>query len=195
MEDEPVQRLPLCNREDETIHHLHTCDTSLGGASRIIQRHPNRALLSTLLQIEKGDLDFTGDCPPDQRLIKLIFSLAVWRTRRYFLQENFQHTTPKKAGWRIANYFLRLYQSILHKKRRKKRDKSAEKKKFLEELSKVPRQALIAFTDGSSLGNPGPSGAGFYLLTRRTPFSKHLFFSKHTPHSTNNNLTLALIIK
>jgi hypothetical protein len=186
---------PLCNSANETIHHLHTCSTSQLGASLIVQRHPDRNLLSTLLQIDEGDLDFTGNCPPDQRLVKLIFSLSVWRTRRYFLQPVFLPTTPRRAGRRIANYFLRLYQSILHKKRRKKRDKSAEKKKFLEELSKVPRQALIAFTDGSSLGNPGPSGAGFYLLTRRTPFSKHLFFSKHTPHSTKNNLTLALIIK
>ena len=177
---------PLCNSANETIHHLHTCSTSQLGASLIVQRHPDRNLLSTLLQIDEGDLDFTGNCPPDQRLVKLIFSLSVWRTRRYFLQPVFLPTTPRRAGRRIANYFLRLYQSILHKKRRKKRDKSAEKKKFLEELSKVPRQALIAFTDGSSLGNPGPSGAGFYLLTRRTPFSKHLFFSKHTPHSTNN---------
>ena len=183
---------PLCGNEDETIHHLHTCTTSHLSIDLILKRHPNKGLLSCLHSISEDDLTFYGtDCPPEQRLVKLIFSLSIWRTRRHFLfPPPFRPTTPKLAAKRIADYFSKTYYSILHKKKRKKRNKIAEKNSFLEKLSQIPRNALLTFTDGSSFGNPGPGGAGYYMFTRLAPLPHHLFSSTHLPNTTNNKAEL-----
>ena len=185
---------PLCNAEDETIHHLHTCTTSQLSVGTIEKRFPDRSLISCLYNFREDDLTFEGThCTPRQRLVKLIFSLSIWRTRRHFLRP-FDQTTPKKASRKISNYFIRTYQSILHKKNRKKRDRVAEKKTFMDKFSKISPRARLTFTDGSSFGNPGLGGAGYYMLTRSSPVEEHLFFSIHLPNTTNNKAELLGLI-
>ena len=64
----------------------------------------------------------------------------------------------------------------------------------MEKFLKVPPHAHLTFTDGSSIGNPGPGGAGYYMLTRSSPLEDHKFFSIHLPNTTNNKAELTAII-
>ena len=81
-------------------------------------------------------------------------------------------------------YFSWTRRSIGRKKRRKVRDRSGEKRIFLDELARVPNDALKVFTDGSSLGNPGPGGAGYYMYADIV--GPILYLSHHIPDTTNN---------
>ena len=193
-QDHPVN-CPFCNNADETIHHLHTCPVSLAAASKIINFHPDRNNLTCLLNIHPDDLTFFSQCPGSERLTKLIFSLAIWRTRRYYHALPYDPANEKRAANEIARYFSRTRHSLLYKKNRKKRNKLAEKKAFVEKLSRVHPRSLRVFTDGSALGNPGPAGSGYYMYTEHTPITRHTFFSLHVPNSTNNKTELIAVTR
>jgi len=52
--------------------------------------------------------------------------------------------------------------------------------------------AIIAYTDGSSLGNPGPGGYGTVLLETELKVKKE--FSQGFRHTTNNRMELLAVI-
>jgi ribonuclease HI len=56
--------------------------------------------------------------------------------------------------------FLQLLKDST-KNRHHRRDRAAERTHFLQTLESVDDDAVIYYTDGSSLGNPGPAGAGY----------------------------------
>ena len=57
---------PLCNSDDETIHHLHTCPTSQLSVNTIMAMFPDRTLTSCLYSFNEDDLTFEGkNCTPD----------------------------------------------------------------------------------------------------------------------------------
>ncbi len=60
----------------------------------------------------------------------------------------------------ITEHFFELLRSCTKPKRRA-RDRIVERTTFLQFLEHVAEKAFLYFTDGSSFGNPGPSGAGF----------------------------------
>lgn len=47
--------------------------------------------------------------------------------------------------------------------------KNTTKKKFVDMISKEMSSKFTIFTDGASKGNPGPSGAGIYILMNNQP--------------------------
>jgi hypothetical protein len=47
---------------------------------------------------------------------------------------------------------------------------SSEKEAFMANLATIPSEDLSIYTDGSSYGNPGPSGSGFSSLSQILPF-------------------------
>ena len=58
-------------------------------------------------------------------------------------------------------------------------------------MSKVDKEILL-YTDGSSIGNPGPGGYGIIMELKGTTYKKE--FSKGYRHTTNNRMELLAII-
>tara|TARA_B100000614_G_scaffold257970_1_gene279250 strand:+ start:433 stop:921 length:489 start_codon:yes stop_codon:yes gene_type:complete len=58
-------------------------------------------------------------------------------------------------------------------------------------MSKVDKEILL-YTDGSSIGNPGPGGYGIIMELKGTTYKKE--FSKGYRHTTNNRMELMAII-
>ena len=54
--------------------------------------------------------------------------------------------------------------STLTDKRDSKGRKTHAGKVVLERIAAVPDDTIVAYTDGSSIGNPGPAGAGAYIM-------------------------------
>ena len=53
-------------------------------------------------------------------------------------------------------------------------------------LSAIPTSAITAYTDGSSFGNPGPSGAGACILIPGLRASEEFHLYEPLGHGTNN---------
>lgn len=58
-------------------------------------------------------------------------------------------------------------------------------------MSKADKEILL-YTDGSSIGNPGPGGYGIIMELKGTTYKKE--FSKGFRHTTNNRMELMAII-
>jgi ribonuclease HI len=52
-------------------------------------------------------------------------------------------------------------------------------------IASLPDNAILVFTDGSALGNPGPAGAGAFITVRSSPHSDYRLLHP-LGHSTNN---------
>ena len=93
---------------------------------------------------------------------------AVWRTAKYYTDSS-PPPPLVPAAWGIARrYLLRhLYNySFLRRSGSKNKAKAAKAKREIRRIqSRIRDKApcLVVATDGSSMGNPGPAGAGFLL--------------------------------
>ena len=58
-------------------------------------------------------------------------------------------------------------------------------------MDKIGKEILL-YTDGSSIGNPGPGGYGIIMELKGTTYKKE--FSKGYRHTTNNRMELLAII-
>ena len=66
----------------------------------------------------------------------------------------------RESATAITECFLQLLKDST-KTRLHRRDRAAERIRFLQTLESVNDDAVIYYTDGSSFGNPGPAGAGY----------------------------------
>ena len=82
-------------------------------------------------------------------------------------------------------------ESCTSKAAKKQRDKRAENTKFQQVYSSLPPNTCVAFTDGSSFGNPGPAGAGFTVLP--SLFHPGACSSVYLGEATNNVAELAAL--
>ena len=184
----------LCGEAPESVAHLHKCPTSLLATSIILSHFPNRNDFMHILDSQEDDYLFVSDMHPKKRLILVVFSLAIWRTRRHFVDRPFSQNNIKLAALKIARYFIRTYKSIHYKKKRKERDKIKERQVFLTLFESIPESHVCIFTDGSSLGNPGPSGAGYFMSTKNIrDIVEGPCWSLHIPMSTNNAAELTAL--
>ena len=178
---------PLCDSAPESIEHLHQCPTALKATPTIFSHFPNRNDFLHILDSTEEDYQFVSDMSPEKRMILVIFSLAIWRTRRHFYEKPFRREHVKLASAQIARYFISTYKSVRCKRKRRKRDKSKEKDAFMTLFESIPRDHICIFTDGSSLGNPGPSGAAYFMSSNNIhDIMDCRCLSHHIPNSTNN---------
>ena len=178
---------PLCDLEPESIEHLHRCPTAIKATSTIFSHFPNKNDFLHILDSTEEDYQFVSDMSPEKRMIIIIFSLAIWRTRRHYYKLEFQNSHTGQAASQIARYFIRTYQSILQKKKRNTRNKVEERNTFITLYKSIPRNHVCIFTDGSSLGNPGPSGAAYFMSSNNIhDIMDSRCLSHHIPMSTNN---------
>lgn len=112
-------------------------------------------------------LEYSFQCEgssPEQLLTLLMLSGSVWSACRKF---RLARQTPKaeKVTWTIARCFMQIRSSHFGastKAKRKRKKSDNQLRKIWKFLSKHPIRFDIA-TDGSALGNPGESGAGFVM--------------------------------
>lgn len=97
-----------------------------------------------------------------------------------------------KAAHLIASKFLTLKIQLRTKNLATPRKSSKSRQDFLRRVSLLPQHALHVYTDGSSFGNPGDSGAGVFI-TSPTQLASFLSFS--LGRSTNNAAELEGILK
>ena len=181
----------LCGDARETLSHLHSeCKVSRAAAHRIINARPNKDPFLCLNTTDPSDFIFRSTIAKDKdNLHRTLFSFAVWKTRCSAL------ASPNTQGLQFAiqSLFEKLLKSTEKQKSKAKRDKSAEKSAFISGLDSIPPEDLSIYTDGSSFGNPGPSGAGFVILPNSTCPEHH--YSIDIGHSTNNVAELVGIEK
>ena len=181
----------LCGDARETLSHLHSeCKVSRAAAHRIVNARPNKDPFLCLNTTDPSDFIFRSTIAKDKdNLHRTLFSFAVWKTRCSAL------ASPNTQGLQFAihSLFEKLLKSIEKQKSKAKRDKSAEKLAFISGLDSIPPEDLSIYTDGSSFGNPGPSGAGFVVLPNSTCPEHH--YSIDIGHSTNNVAELVGIEK
>ena len=157
----------LCGQARETLSHIHTeCPVSRVSASRIISSQPDRSKYLILQTATPEDFILRSPDPDKHHaLVLLCFSLAAWRARCLEYGKPVTSFSRYHASLFLTKVFNSLMEACTSKLARKRRDKQAEKIVFLHQLSLLPPHACIAYTDGSSYGNPGPSGAGFTVGT------------------------------
>ena len=106
---------------------------------------------------------FRSDPSTDALLHLLCLSRAIWQTRKAHISSAHAHMDTKvrkENAAAITDHFLELLKGCT-KPKRSPRDRAADGTRFLQTLEHVEEKAFLYFTDGSSFGNPGPSGAGF----------------------------------
>ena len=119
--------------------------------------------------------------------VVLSFSLAIWKTRRFY-RVAVGAPALNQASRRVLLELTPLLCNWLGGGRR---NKEAERRSFLAAVSILPTPATFVYTDGSSFGNPGPSGAGFAVSNDNEHF-RHLG-SRSLGRSTNNAAELEAI--
>ena len=121
----------------------------------------------------------------------LCFSLAVWKTRRFFTSPTGPKPTIGQGAARVVLEFNLLDRTWI--RGGKPRDREAEARSFSAALSLVPQASSRVYTDGSSYGNPGPGGAGCAISKGSHPFH-YLRARSLGPSVTNNWAELAAIL-
>ena len=150
----------LCGGEGETIEHLQVSCTVSRRAK--VGAAANKPKLSCLLSSGRDDYRFQTIISPTDRIVLLCFSLAVWRSRRSFLQRIPDIETAARA---IARNFNNLHFSASKRhKHLSRRSRAEERKAFQKRLSTLP-PSLRLFTDGSSLMQDA-SGQGTRIQDR-----------------------------
>ena len=96
----------------------------------------------------------------------LSFSLAIWKTRRFY---RVKQSAPA-LRYAASRVILEMSPLLCNWLGGGRRDKEAERRSFLAAVSILPTPAVFVYTDGSSFGNPGPSGAGYAVTTDNTTF-------------------------
>ena len=119
--------------------------------------------------------------------VALCFSLAIWKTRRFY-RVAIGAPSLRSAASRVL---LEMSPLLYNWQGGGRRDKEAERRSFLAAVSILPTPATFVYTDGSSFGNPGPSGAGFAVSSDNAIFS-HLS-ARSLGHGTNNAAELEAI--
>ena len=183
----------LCGQARETLSHLHKeCPVSRVSASRIIRSQVDMSKYQILLTSPPEDFIFRSpDTDKLHALASLCFSLAVWRTRCLAFGKPVTATSKDNATRYLVKVFDSLMESCTRKAAKNHRDKHAEKAHFVHELSLLPPHACIAYTDGSSYGNPGPAGAGFTVIP--SVLGPATFSSVCLGEATNNVAELAAL--
>ena len=170
----------LCGAgEDSTAHFWTDCKV----VADVIAAVGAAAQTSIKQELNHGLLVFDPQVHPKRGRAIIALNYALWTQRtQYFVN---RHTLPKHstAVTRIVECCLDAFPSQLAGKR-------VSTSPAIEAIVKSPPpQALAIFTDGSALGNPGPTGAGMYIqapLPGPAGSSFKLWISIGLGHGSNN---------
>ena len=152
----------LCGKgPDEQIHTYYECEVTKEALILV-----NKA---TKTKIQPVPLHLLLLDPPKPTYLSVIvilhFIWAVWNQRQYYCKALEAPPKLELIAERILDYTLLFLPELGGAGGRE----GAGPQRAPERLARNPQRdsSIIAFTDGSSLDNPGPSGAGIYFTTPR----------------------------
>ena len=151
---------PLCGKgPDDQIHTYYECEVTKEALILV-----NKAVKTKIQPIPLHLLALDLPKPNYLSLIVVLhFNWAVWNQRTYYCKALEAPPKLESIAKRILDYTL----LFLPEMGGAGGSQGAESQKAPERLARNPQRdrSIIAFTDGSSLDNPGPSGAGIYFTT------------------------------
>ena len=182
----------FCGAEREDDCHLFVdCKVAKEAIASLRQRRRplSRKAAAFLAKATVADhhLESPGLAVEDMRFL-LCFSLAVWKTRRFFWHEGPRPTLTQGAA-RVVLEFESLCRNWT---RGGRRNRDAEKRAFEAALKALPPHGVHVYTDGSSYGNPGPAGAG--VAAYDADGNVQCLLSRSLGTGTNNSAELAAIL-
>ena len=180
-----VTHCKLCGGGTEDLEHLHVrCPVALSAKSIILANHPDPSKLMALRLADACDFVMQStDYTSSERLAFLAFSLAIWNVRQG-IQDNDRHSVVS-LGRSVADSFRTLLAEATRPRKSKHRDRANEKSCFINIWNGLPAFSVRAFTDGSSLGNPGPAGCG---VVYQWPGGPRKYTSMYLHHRVSNNV-------
>jgi len=181
----------FCGHEREDFQHLFIDCVVARDAVAAMAEHKRPLFREAAAYLKNATL---GDFQLEKKNMKVVhirvvlsFSLAIWKTRRFY-RVKVGSPALNQAHRRVLLELSPLLYNWLGGGRR---NKEAERRSFLAAVSILPTPATFVYTDGSSYGNPGPSGAGFAVSDDNDHF-RHLG-SRSLGRSTNNAAELEAI--
>lgn len=174
----------FCGAEKEDYRHLFVdCEVASRARDVVRQRHRARKaarMLDTLEYATEADYRLENPSQTREGIRALAcFSMAVWRTRYYFLGKGAVPTATQGAEM-IASQYIWTF-SNWRKYARRNRDLEAHV--FRATLEALPAESIRFYTDGSSYGNPGPAGSGVACYVRG---ELHSIRTRSLGQATNN---------
>ena len=157
----------LCGNSEETIDHLHTgCKVSTKAVRVILNHSFDKTTVASIYDAHAADFKFEGEPrSPTAMLTLLLFSAAVWRTSSFYRVRGITSSNLQNAAMKIARTFLSMRKLVL-RRNTKKTKKEAKARQHIAALQKKLDNLgphLEIATDGSSIPNPGPTGAGYVM--------------------------------
>ena len=181
----------FCGHDREDFQHLFIDCVVARDAVTAMAEHKRPLFRDAATYLKNATL---GDFQLEKKNMKVMhirvvlsFSLAIWKTRRFY-RVAVGAPALNQAHRRVLLELTPLLCNWLGGGRR---NKEAERRSFLAAVSILPTPATFVYTDGSSFGNPGPSGAGFAVSDDNELF-RHLG-SRSLGRSTNNAAELEAI--
>ena len=184
-------RCSLCDGPAETIDHLHSnCQVSSDAVGLILRHSFDKAPVTRIRDANPADFRFEGEPrTPADMLTLLLFSAGVWQASSFYRVRGITPSNPLRAATKIARSFLSLRKMAL-RRNTKKTKKEAKARQRIAELHKILDNLgphLEVATDGSSIPNPGPTGAGYVLREVGYGSNDYTSFSSISlGHGTNN---------
>ena len=149
----------ICGSAVESLEHLHTeCRATRNAITTIATLNSDTAV--AFAQIHPKD--FYLQEPLDKSRICQIVALshAVWAACRSCDTKAPTEQRLKTATKLIFSNFDNTLKALTRIPKAHSRKRDVEHREFLSLLRSLDQSATYYFTDGSSLGNPGPAGAG-----------------------------------
>jgi ribonuclease HI len=165
----------LCGQGlDEVRHYFGDCTVVLGAFN----------LLSPFITLTFELLYLQGAVSPALAELVVAFCQGLLITRR-LATVGFASGNPSLRSRRLAKETTALLAKYFPKRPASKPKRSVPAE-VRQALAAIPSSAITAYTDGSSFGNPGPSGAGACIRIPglRAPEEFHLY--EALGHGTNN---------
>ena len=151
----------LCGRgRDNTRHLFSRCRvvrTTLDQINLLTNQNIQLSLPSLLMLDAPSDLPMVG-------LIKVILVWAVWSQRSHFFIHLDRPLKQSNASHRLLAFFMANLPDLHAKKTIALNKKTAELA-----LSPPTDDCIVGFSDGSALGNPGPTGGGLWVSAPPNP--------------------------
>ena len=157
----------ICGAGVESMEHLHTeCRAARHAITTVTALNPDTA--AAFAQIRS--IHFSLHEPLEKSLVCHIVALshAVWAACRAC---DTKAPSPKRlrdATNTIISSFDKALLALTRTPMVHPRKRDGERREFLSLLRSLDRSATQYFTDGSSLGNPGPAGAGIAAFRNDT---------------------------
>jgi ribonuclease HI len=149
----------ICGTAGETLEHLHTqCRATRLAITAVSGARPDTAGVFAVLR--PSDFSLHQPLAPPQVGHIIALSHAVWAAARSCDTGVRVDLRTRDASKSITQTFDNTLKLLSRAPTTRPRKREVERREFLALLSALDPAATHYFTDGSSLGNPGPSGAG-----------------------------------